>query len=103
MLARLILPADESKTSLIRLPAPIEVEPKDAQVCLQKLVKLMDSRSISASKLNEIRQLFPDIPGSQQIRELRLSLDAEILENLGLYFGPDFAGVDPRKNSFGRG
>ena len=40
MLARLILPADQSETSLIRLPAPIEVEPKDAQVCLQKLVKL---------------------------------------------------------------
>ena len=40
MLAKLILPGDQSESRVICLPDPIEVEPKDAQVCLQKLVKL---------------------------------------------------------------
>ena len=62
-----------------------------------KLVKVMDSQSISNKKVNEVRQLFPSIPPDNKIRATRRVLDKEILETLRLYYGTDFAGVDPGK------
>lgn len=96
MLAKMLAPADQ-EPQVIYLPSPVQVDPEDAQASLMKLVKVMDSQSISNKKVNEVRQLFPSIPPDNKIRATRRVLDKEILETLGLYYGTDFAGVDPGK------
>ena len=94
-LAKLIKPPEQEAN--IPHPSPIAVNPKPDTQILQKLVKLMDTKSISSKKVNEVRQLFPAIPAYHKIRELQKTLDSNIAETLGLYSGPDYAGVDPSK------
>ena len=71
----------------------------EEQAILFKLIKAMDVHGISASKVNEMRQILAKgaIPSSDKIRAGIATLNTQIKENLGLYSGPKHAGVDPRK------
>ena len=59
----------------------------------------MDVHGISASKINEVRQILPKkvLPSSDKIKAGIASLNQQITEVLGLYSGPNHAGVNAKK------
>ena len=79
------------------ITSPLPHDEMEMQTNLLKLVKVMDTHDISSTKLNKVRQIYRDLPSSDQVKEAIKDLNEQVKTTIGVHGGPGWASIDVTK------